>query len=139
MAEFETNELSLAIPSTWADRTTNVLQPVDGDSPTRVLVTRGSADVTLDAYVKLELKTLGQRLPWFTLLEEGERVVAGVRGRTVRATHRDGQMELYQHRVIFPVGKKYLSLTAIAPLAQQADADGTLAGILSTLVFRTTP
>jgi hypothetical protein len=138
MAEFTTNELSLAIPSAWIDRSTNVLQPVDGDSPTRVVLSRATADLGLDEYAGLELKMLTQQIPWFTLIEEGERLVASVRARTVRATFRDGKLELYQHRVIFPARNKFLSLTAVAPSDQREHADRTLAGILATLVFRST-
>jgi len=138
MADFATNELSLTLPSAWIDRSTNVLQPVDGDSPTRVVLSRGSGDLSLDDYARLEIKMLAQRMPWFALIEEGERLVAGVRARTVRATFRDGKLELYQHRVIFPARNKFLSLTAVAPVAEQAHADRTLAGILATLVFRST-
>jgi hypothetical protein len=139
MPEFLTNELSLALPGAWVDRSTNVLLPVDGDSPTRVVLSRGSGDMSLDAYAKLELKTLQQRVPWFELIDEGEREVAGVRARTLRATFRDGKIELYQHRVIFPARGKFLSLTAVAPSAERAHADRILSGILATLVFRSTP
>ena len=138
MADFATNELSLTIPSAWIDRSTNVLQPADGDSPTKVVLSRGSGDLDLDAYARLEVKMLSQRMPWFELIEEGERLVAGVRARTVRATFRDGKLELYQHRVIFPAGNKYLSLTAVSPSSERAHADRTLAGMLATLVFRST-
>lgn len=138
MSDYTIDEACFSLPSGWHDRSLNVLGPEPSNNEFKVLVSRNDQNRrTLDDFVDGQIKEFSQRMPWFDIKSRSECMVAGIRGIEVRATFRDGIMEMYQHQVTFPVQGKFVTITA-ASLERVANAcTGEVMRLLSTV--RTKP
>lgn len=137
MAGYIINEALIEPPASWLDGSLNVLRPSDDRQDLKLLVLRtprGREPLAIAA--SQQIKTLSQRLSWFELLAEGDMTIGGRPAHRLRATFKDGAVELYQHRVIFESHGKLISIVVAGRREAADECDGILERALSTLELR---
>jgi hypothetical protein len=137
MSGYIMNEALFEPPEGWLDGSLNVLRPADDRADLKLLVLRTArGKEPLAAAVAQQKKVLAQRLGWFELLSESETTVGGRLAFEMRATFKDGAVQLYQRRVTFESGDKLVAIVAAGVVAAEVECDSILARALSTLEFR---
>lgn len=137
MAGYIINEALIEPPEGWLDGSLNVLRPADNRQDLKLLVLRvPRGKEPLAAAVAQQVKVLAQRLAWFDLLSEEETMVAGKPAFRMRASFKDGAVQLYQHRVTFEAHGKLVSVVVAGASEATPECDGILERVLSTLELR---
>jgi hypothetical protein len=137
MADYIINEATFEPPAGWTDGSVNVLRPADSKDEAKIVVLRSpQKGADLDAFVAYQKKDLLQRTPWFAVVSEGERTVAGGRALELRATYRDGGVELYQHRATFACGGVFVTLLVAAVARADKECDALFERVIGSVRFR---
>lgn len=137
MAEYLTNEASFEPPEGWDDGSVNVLRPEGGRDDLKLVILRvPQKGASLDEFVAYQKKDLLQRTPWFTVLAEEERLVDGQRALALRATYKDAGVPLYQRRVTFAGGDKFVTLIVAGAASIEAECDALLERVAGSVRLR---
>jgi hypothetical protein len=137
MAEYVMNEAMFEVPDGWFDTTTNVVHLPNNDNLVKVFILRSPiAGRTLAQFFESQEKELAKKIPFFTVLSRGERVVEGRQGLTIRASTKERGNDLYHTRVGFAVGPTFVILSTSSLLRGEKEADALLEHAIKTLKFR---
>jgi hypothetical protein len=137
MAGYIMNEALIEPPAGWIDGSVNVLRPSDNRQDLKLLVLRvPRGKEPLAAAAAQQVKVLSQRLSWFEIVAEEETTIGGRPAHRMRATFKDGAVQLYQHRVMFESQAKLISLVVAGLVAAAAECDGIMERALSSVDLR---
>jgi hypothetical protein len=138
MADYIMNEALLQPIAGWEDGSVNVLRPSDDRQDLKIMVLRSRVGRdTLESFARQQTKTLSQRMSWFTIVADTVVTVAGQPAYELRATFKDSGHELYQRRVMFAHGGKYVSIIVAGLVQAMEECDAIADRIVGSVQLRT--
>lgn len=135
MATYHTDELTLAVPDGWVDRSINIFTKPSGEIS--VNLTRDDLKgEALGPYVARQLAAFARSWPRFLLLGQRDRMVGALAGREARLQWAPKGALLYQHQVYVPYYGTAIIVTASSTRKLSAQCDAYLERLLATIKFR---
>ena len=138
MRTFQFDEGVFDIPTSWSDRSVNILMSSTGETADFSLVTSREdlAGRDLGVVLATQMKELSKQMPGFKLLGQRETTVGGVAAIESRISFNTSGGPMYQRHAAIAYYGKALFFTATMLFRDAERCDAAFDGVLASLKLR---